>query len=97
MKVIVLIAAVLALSATTASAQYLSGTGSNPNNHYVAPHTTSNGAYVSGPLPDEPEQHSTRQLRHSGQRQSIHRRGWYARRQILNAPIRRSPAKKVLM
>lgn len=48
MKVIGLIAAMLALSATTALAQYLSGTGSNPNNHYVAPHTTSNGAYVSG-------------------------------------------------
>jgi hypothetical protein len=42
------VAAVLALSVTTASAQYLYGTGSNPNNHYVSPHTTSNGTYVSG-------------------------------------------------
>jgi hypothetical protein len=52
-----------ALSATTASAQYLgnsnrgssygygsglSGTGSNPNSHYVAPHMNQSGSYVGG-------------------------------------------------
>ena len=26
----------------------MSGTGSNPNSHYVSPHTTSNGIYVGG-------------------------------------------------
>jgi hypothetical protein len=53
----------LALSVGGASAQYASsygrstysgssygmtGTGSNPNNHYVAPHTNSDGSYVDG-------------------------------------------------
>jgi hypothetical protein len=33
-------------SVGAASAQ--SGTGSNPSSHYVSPHTTSNGTYVSG-------------------------------------------------
>jgi hypothetical protein len=47
--------ALIALSAGPAAAQLygsqnsgLYGTGSNPNNHYVQPHTTSNGTYVSG-------------------------------------------------
>jgi hypothetical protein len=48
MNVIGIVAAILVLGATTASAQYLYGTGSNPNSHYVAPHTTHNGNYVSG-------------------------------------------------
>jgi hypothetical protein len=52
MKILVACALVIA-SVTAAPAQYLgstglSGTGSNPNSHYVAPHTTSNGTYVSG-------------------------------------------------
>ncbi len=45
-----------AAGTTGASAQYLgspgnsglSGTGSNPNSHYVSPHTNSNGTYVQG-------------------------------------------------
>ena len=46
----------LAAGVTAASAQYagssysggLSGTGSNPSNHYVQPHVTSTGSSVSG-------------------------------------------------
>jgi len=51
----------LALSAGAASAQYygnsnrgsaygggMSGTGSNPSSHYVAPRLNSNGSYVGG-------------------------------------------------
>jgi hypothetical protein len=40
-----ILAAVLALAATGASAQYL-GTGSNPNSHPVQGHITSSGTYV---------------------------------------------------
>ena len=40
-----ILAAVLAFTATGASAQYL-GTGSNPNSHPVQGYTTSNGTYV---------------------------------------------------
>jgi len=47
--------ALVIASVTTVSAQSLlggntglSGTGSNPNSHYVQPHTTSSGNYVSG-------------------------------------------------
>jgi hypothetical protein len=52
MKMIIGCALVIA-SVATASAQYLgtsglSGSGSNPNSHYVAPHITSTGTYVSG-------------------------------------------------
>lgn len=63
MKIVVLSALALALGTTTASAQLygnsagnslsgggsgLYGTGSNPNNHYVQPHITSNGTAVQG-------------------------------------------------
>ncbi|MCC6776669.1 MAG: hypothetical protein IT537_08545 [Hyphomicrobiales bacterium] len=53
MKRIVLaaLAAALALGISSAQAQYgmkLYGTGSKPSSTYVAPHTTSNGTYVSG-------------------------------------------------
>jgi hypothetical protein len=55
MKTMIVMTLVLA-SVTGASAQYLgstgnsglSGTGSNPNSHYVSPHTNSNGTYVPG-------------------------------------------------
>jgi hypothetical protein len=56
MKMLVAFALVLA-GVGSASAQYLgstfggsgmSGTGSNPNSHYVSPHTNSNGTYVQG-------------------------------------------------
>ena len=44
--------AILALGVSGASAQYinngLSGTGSNPQSHYVQPHTTQNGTTVPG-------------------------------------------------
>jgi hypothetical protein len=40
-----ILAAVLALAATGASAQYY-GTGSNPNSHPVQGHITSSGTYV---------------------------------------------------
>jgi hypothetical protein len=40
-----ILAAVLALVATGASAQYL-GTGSNPNSHPVQGYVTNSGAYV---------------------------------------------------
>jgi hypothetical protein len=40
--------AALAAMTCAASAQYLYGTGSNPNNHYVGPHTTQNGTTVQG-------------------------------------------------
>jgi hypothetical protein len=53
-----LIAALLAATTVTASAQYgtlygsrpggLYGTGSNPNSHYVQPHFNSNGSYTGG-------------------------------------------------
>jgi hypothetical protein len=52
-----IIIALLALSSVPASAQLygsqpsssgLYGTGSNPNSHYVQPHTNSNGTYTSG-------------------------------------------------
>jgi hypothetical protein len=46
----------LVASVTVSAAQFggssysngLSGTGSNPSSHYVQPHTTSSGSYVSG-------------------------------------------------
>lgn len=55
MKITLAYALVIA-GVTTVSAQNfnsfggsgLSGTGANPNSHYVQPHTTSNGNYVSG-------------------------------------------------
>jgi hypothetical protein len=54
MKMILGCALVIA-SVTTASAQYLGtttnglyGTGSNPSSHYVSPHVSSTGTYVSG-------------------------------------------------
>ena len=49
MKVVLALALVVA-SMATASAQYLvmSGTGSNPNSHYVQPHVNSNGAMTPG-------------------------------------------------
>ena len=58
MKTILSVAVILA-TVTAASAQYgygtqpsyssgLNGTGSNPNSHYVSPHTTQSGAYVGG-------------------------------------------------
>jgi hypothetical protein len=62
MKIAIAIVAVV-LSAGAASAQYLgnsnggssygygsgmSGTGSNPSNHYVAPHLNSSGSYTGG-------------------------------------------------
>jgi hypothetical protein len=49
MKVVLALALVVA-SVATASAQFLgiSGTGSNPNSHYVQPHVTSNGSITSG-------------------------------------------------
>jgi hypothetical protein len=47
MKMLLALAA-LAAGTGVASAQYFSGTGSNPNSHYVAPHTTNNGTYVQG-------------------------------------------------
>jgi hypothetical protein len=59
MKIALACALVIA-SVTTASAQTniwgqsmgtgngLYGTGSNPNSHYVSPHTNSNGTYVGG-------------------------------------------------
>ena len=46
MKLAIACALVIA-SVGSASAQ-LYGTGSNPNSHYVQPHTTSQGSYVSG-------------------------------------------------
>ncbi|TCU75255.1 hypothetical protein EDE08_103475 [Bradyrhizobium sp. R2.2-H] len=45
MKTIALVFA-LALAATTAEAQYNSGTGSNPNSHTTSGYTRSNGTYV---------------------------------------------------
>jgi hypothetical protein len=63
MKIAIGIAIVaVALTASAASAQYLgnsnrgssygsgglSGTGSNPNSHYVAPHMNQSGSYVGG-------------------------------------------------
>jgi hypothetical protein len=53
MKMVLSCALVIAASVTTASAQYgtgtgLYGTGSNPNSHYVSPHTNSHGTYVPG-------------------------------------------------
>jgi uncharacterized membrane protein len=57
MKIALACALVIA-SVTTVSAQTniwggstgsgLYGTGSNPNSHYVSPHTNSNGTYVGG-------------------------------------------------
>src|SRR5262249_49296607 len=52
MKMVLACALVIA-SVTTVSAQNLNsfggyGTGSNPNSHYVSPHTNSNGTYVQG-------------------------------------------------
>jgi hypothetical protein len=56
MKMLIAVALVIT-GATGASAQNLygqgtggglNGTGSNPNSHYVAPHTTNNGTYVGG-------------------------------------------------
>jgi hypothetical protein len=47
MKSVLALALVVA-SVSTASAQYLSGTGSNPNSHYVQPHFNSNGAMTPG-------------------------------------------------
>jgi len=54
MKIALACALVIA-GTTTASAQTNiwgqstgSGTGSNPNSHYVSPHTNSNGTYVPG-------------------------------------------------
>ncbi|WP_158667815.1 hypothetical protein [Bradyrhizobium guangdongense] len=40
-------AAAFALAATTAEAQYLSGTGSNPSPHTSSGYTRSNGTYVA--------------------------------------------------
>lgn len=45
---VLLLSVALIVSVSAASAQYLTGTGSNRNSHYVAPHTTSNGNTVSG-------------------------------------------------
>ncbi|MCP1835683.1 hypothetical protein J2R76_004023 [Bradyrhizobium sp. USDA 4532] len=45
MKQIVLATALL-LATTAAQAQYLGGTGSNPNSHGVSGYTRSNGTYV---------------------------------------------------
>ena len=45
MKKLILAGAV-ALAATTAQAQYLGGTGSNPNSHPVQGYTSSSGTYV---------------------------------------------------
>jgi hypothetical protein len=57
MKIVIAVLAFV-LCAGTASAQGIYGnnasnsgaygTGSNPNNHYVQPHTNSNGTYVQG-------------------------------------------------
>lgn len=41
------IAVALLLAATTAQAQYLSGTGSNPSTHTSSGYTRSNGTYVA--------------------------------------------------
>jgi hypothetical protein len=41
-----LLAGALALAATAAQAQYLNGTGSNPNSHAVHGYTTNSGTYV---------------------------------------------------
>ncbi|HEV2160266.1 hypothetical protein [Bradyrhizobium sp.] len=40
-------ACLLVLAATTAQAQYLSGTGSNPSTHTSSGYTRSNGTYVA--------------------------------------------------
>lgn len=42
----VILAAALLLATTAAQAQYLSGTGSNPNTHASSGYTTSRGTYV---------------------------------------------------
>jgi hypothetical protein len=47
MKVVLALALVVA-SVANASAQYFSGTGSNPNSHYVQPHVNSNGTVTGG-------------------------------------------------
>lgn len=45
MKQLILVVA-LTLCATAAQAQYLTGTGSNPNTHRSSGYTTSSGTYV---------------------------------------------------
>jgi len=51
MKVVLALTLLIASVATT-SAQYLgmSGTGSNPNSHYVHPHVNSNGRGTTRPI-----------------------------------------------
>lgn len=44
---IVAFAFAFTLAATTAQAQYLSGTGSNPSTHTTSGYTRSNGTYVA--------------------------------------------------
>jgi hypothetical protein len=49
MKILALVLAFSAISATAASAQYLGyGTGSNPRSTYVEPHITRQGTHVDG-------------------------------------------------
>jgi hypothetical protein len=48
MKIVLAPLALVIANVATASAQYLSGTGSNPNNHYVQPHFNSNGSMTPG-------------------------------------------------
>jgi hypothetical protein len=42
----IILAGALALAATTAQAQYINGTGSNPSSHPVQGYTTNSGTYV---------------------------------------------------
>ncbi|WP_236000349.1 hypothetical protein [Bradyrhizobium uaiense] len=42
----ILLATALLLATTAAQAQYVGGTGSNPNSHGVSGYTRSNGTYV---------------------------------------------------
>lgn len=69
MKVVPALALVVA-SVATASAQFLgmSGTGSNPNSHYVQPHVTSNGSITSGHYQTNP---NNTQLDNYGTRPNI--------------------------
>jgi hypothetical protein len=89
MKIVIALMLVLA-GAATAAAQYISpygsprdssnpglygsGSGSNPNNHYVSPHTTPQGTYVAphyqtSPNSTQMDNYGTRgnQIPHTGQ------------------------------